>query len=351
MRGMVLTHYERPLELAELPERPLGPHEVRLRVEAAALCASDVHAREGGYAEAGGRFDALVPPIVLGHQIAGRVEQRGSAVESVELGQACVVYCYLFCGRCLRCLEGRQNLCERVAKRIGFEVPGGFAESVVVPEGNVFPLPSGLAPPEASVLPDAVATSYHAVVRRGRVQRGERVVVLGVGAVGLYAVRVSALRGARVLAFDRIDDARLEWARAFGAVEAVSEPSGIRPEPELLARVLDRLGGPADVVIDVVGSAETLAAAAELLREGGRLVLVGVAARGELPLARFARRRIAVITSLASTPADLLEVLELARRGEVEPVVADVVALEDLNTAMEQLAGGDVVGRLVAVPS
>lgn len=343
---MVLSEYGQPLELGERAQRPPGPGQTQIRVDAAALCGSDIHAQHGGYEQPGGRFAGLQPPLVLGHQIAGRVEARAAAGPPA-VGERCVVFCYRFCGACRRCLEGRQNLCQEVAQRIGFETEGGFAEYVTVDDHNVFPAPDGLDPAQVSVLPDAVATSYHAI-RRGGIRAGELVAILGVGALGLYAVRIAALRGARVVAVDRVDDERLRIARRFGAEHALAWD---RPPGDGLAeRIRDLAGAEPDAVVDLVGSTDTLAAVPALVRRGGRAVVVGVAGRGRLALAPFAARGVDVTTSLASTPSDLLDVLALAEAGRIEPVVAQRLPLEKLNAGMERLARGEVVGRLVVIP-
>jgi len=334
---MVLRRYGEPLVAVDAEVPTPEPGETLIRVDAAAICASDVHAQRGGFAQAQGRFPALVPPIVLGHQIAGTVAARPSRQGDIEIGDRCVVYCYHFCGACRRCLRGRQNVCERIARRIGFESPGGFAEYVTVPDRNVVRLAPGLDTAEASVLPDAVATSHHAV-GRAAITPGDAVGVIGVGALGLYAVRLAALRGARVVAIDRIDDERLDRARVFGAEAAGRDLRALEEHAP-------------DVVLDFVGTTETLAGAAQAVREGGRIVLVGVAGGATVPSALCAQRGIDVRTSLASTPADLLEVLALAEQRQVEPVVADRIALEDVNEGMERLARGGVVGRLVVTPA
>jgi D-arabinose 1-dehydrogenase-like Zn-dependent alcohol dehydrogenase len=346
---MVLSEYGKPLEERGVPDRAPGSNEVLIDVEAAALCASDVHAQAGGYSRATGRFPALTPPILLGHQIAGRVVECGAEVQSAMAGERCVVFCYLYCGSCLRCLSARQNLCERVAKRIGFEVEGGFAERVVVPEHNAFPISSDVVPAEAAVLPDAVSTSYHGVVTRGGIKHGEKVLILGTGALGLYAVRLSALRGADVVAVDRADDERLEWARRFGARKTLAWRSGISPESfvDQLRKAVDT---DVDVVVDLVGSSATLSVAAELLRPKGRLVTIGVSARGSYPAKMLAQKSIRVLGSLASTPADLLSVLDLHRRGQIQPLVSDTLSLPEVNDGLEALRRGSVVGRLVVVP-
>jgi alcohol dehydrogenase len=346
---MVLSEYGQALEARQVRERPPRTREVVIEVEAAALCGSDVHAQAGGFSGPAGRFAALSPPIVLGHQIAGLVVDRGSEVERPALGDRCVVYCYLHCGACERCLDGRQNLCERFTERIGFEVPGGFAERVVAPESNVFPISEGVSPLEACVLPDAVSTSYHGVVSRGRVAGGERVAVFGCGALGLYAVRLCALRGARVVAVDREDDERLQWARRFGASASLASTTP-KTTADLVPGLREALDGDADVVVDLVASSESLEAAASLLRPEGRLVLIGVSARGRVAAASLSRKSIAVIGSLASTPADLLAVLRLHRHGSLQPLIAGTLALSEINEGLARLSQGSVIGRLVVTP-
>jgi propanol-preferring alcohol dehydrogenase len=350
MKAMVLNRYGAPLKLERRAERSPRAGEALLRVEAAALCGSDVHVAHGEYARPAGRFAGLAPPLVLGHQIAGSVVGVGPGCELAE-GERCVVYCYLHCGACRRCLEGRQNVCQRVARRIGFEEEGGFAELVTVPQRNLFRAPAGMDAARASVLPDAVATSYHAVVRVARVAPGERVAVFGVGAVGLYAARAAALRSARVVAVDRVDDERLELARSFGAAQTLAVERDITPDAATVDAIAGALDGSADAVLDFVGGTSTLATAAAVARPGARVVAIGIIDGARIPLAPFAEKGIRLRTSLASTPSDLLEVIALAERGLVEPVVHDHLPLEDLNHGIERLARGEVVGRLVAVPN
>ncbi|MEX2556644.1 MAG: zinc-binding dehydrogenase [Actinomycetota bacterium] len=345
MSAMVLERYGSPVVRRALPVPEPGPGEVVVRIEAAALCGSDLHLQAGAFERPGGRFAGLVPPIVMGHQIAGELAAVGAEVDGLEPGTRCVVYANLFCGRCLACLAGRQNLCRTVAKRVGLEVPGGFAEYVAVPAVNAFAAPD-LDPAELSVLPDAVATAYHAVVRRAAVEPGEVVVVLGIGAIGLYVTRIAALRGAHVVAADRAADERAERAREFGASAVLSGDAG----PQLVPEILDAAGRPADAVIDVVGSGETLAAAVSLLRGGGRLVVIGLTGDRALPLDAASARELRIMGSLSSTPRDLVEVLALAERGAVEPLVAERFPLDQANEALGVLAGGDAVGRLVLVP-
>jgi propanol-preferring alcohol dehydrogenase len=347
---MVLNDYERPLEFESRPERPPGNDEAVLSVEAAALCGSDLHVTRGDYARPGGRFAGLAPPLVLGHQIAGRVVAVGSNATDVEVGERRIVYCYLHCGSCRRCLEGRQNLCEEVTARIGFEVEGGFADYVTVPLRNLFPAPRGLDASQACVLPDAVATSYHAVTRVADVRPGAGVVVIGAGALGLYAVRAAVLRGARVVAVDRVADERLEWARKFGAVDTVAVEGGVSSRAEVVKRVLAPLSDHADIVLDFVGRSETFDAAAALARIRGRVVVIGVTTEARIPVARYAEKLIELRTSLASTPTDLLEVIALAERGLVEPIVHESLSLTEVNEGLARLARGEIVGRLVAVP-
>jgi propanol-preferring alcohol dehydrogenase len=219
----------------------------------------------------------------------------------------------------------------------------------MVPEHNAFRITADVVPEEAAVLPDAVSTSYHGVVTRGRIKHGEKVLVVGTGALGLYAVRLSALRGAQVVAVDRADDERLEWARRFGARNTLTWASGISPE-SFVDRLRKRVDADVDVVVDLVGSSATLAVAAELLVPKGRLVTIGVSARGSYPAEMLTQKSIRVLGSLASTPADLLSVLDLHRRGQIQPLISDTLPLSDVNDGLEALQQGSVVGRLVVVP-
>jgi D-arabinose 1-dehydrogenase-like Zn-dependent alcohol dehydrogenase len=235
---MVLDRFGGPMTWRDVPDPKPGPREVLVGVRANALCATDLKISDGA-------VSSVTLPHILGHEAAGEVVEIGEGVEGLEPGTHVTVYPTLGCGVCEACRTGRENLCQR-APRTGFERDGGLSEYLLIPDRNAVRIDRAVPLEEAAILPDAVATAYHALVHRAKVRVGETVVVVGVGGLGIHAVQVARLIGARVIAADLAPE-KLQAAEKFGA-EVVN--SG---REELPARVKALTGGlGAEVVAECV---------------------------------------------------------------------------------------------------
>lgn len=229
---------------------------------------------------------------------------------------------------------------------IGNSVDGGLAEYVVWPARDTFPVPADLPLEDACVVADALTTAFHAVVRRGRVSSGETVAVFGCGGVGLSAIQVAALAGARVIAID-IDPAKLKLALGAGA-ELTFDANA----PDL-AKTLRRAtaGGP-DVAIEAIGKPEVQELALSCLRTGGRLVLLGFAAKPmSLQGGRVTFRELEIIGTLGCRNIDFPLVLDLVRRGKLDmrSLVTHRHPLEDVNLGYDSLRRGEGVRHIVVM--
>lgn len=203
--------------------------------------------------------------MTLGHEICGEVVAIGEGVSGALLGKRYAVFGAVGCGQCRYCRQGRDNLCTSVPT-IGRRRDGGYAEYVVVPAQALVPVPERVADAVAAVATDAVLTSFHALMSVGRLQPGEGVPIIGAGGLGQNALQIAKAFGAVVAVLDR-DPRKLEHARAEGA-DVVVESA----EVSLHKPLLDR---PFDLVVDFVGSRETVLLAQQLVARGGRVVLVG----------------------------------------------------------------------------
>ena len=335
MRAVSLTAFGEPYAIrddAPVPEP--GPGEVRLRVLAVGVCGTDVKLWKG-----------VLPntplPLVPGHEIAAVVDAHRTGVEAPALGSRVVVLHHLFCGECARCRQGSQNLCLNLRGRIGFDHDGGMADYVVVPARNLAPIPHGVSAAEACVVPDAVATTWRAVVRLAQVQPGDTVAVIGAGGLGLSACQIARLHGAEVLAIDVSQD-KLELAAAVG-VTRLALPA------EAVARARELPGGGAAIVIDCAGAPAALALAAELLQSGGRLIQVGYTPGTPLALqsADVALKELRVMGCRASTMHDLLDALDAVGSGAVRSPVETVLPLGAVTEAVTAIADGAALGRQV----
>jgi len=328
------------VKLEDLPDPSPGPGQVLVSVKAAAQNHLDIWVRNGWQGL------KLTWPHVLGSDVAGVVEAVGPGVDAPKVGDAVIVNPALGCGRCERCLSGRENLCRRFSI-LGEHVSGGQAEKIVVPARNVMAKPANLSFEDASAVPLVFMTSWHALVERARVLPGETVLVQAAGSgVGTAAVQIAKLLGARVIATAG-SDAKLEKARGLGADEVVNyENQDLVQE---VKRITDRKG--VDVVFEHVGKStwEKSILAAGV---GGRIVTVG-ATTGHDPLTDLRHvffRQLSILGSTMGTAGDLAQVLRFVGEGKLRPVVDRVLPLAEAVAGMDLLAHRAQFGKIVLRP-
>lgn len=318
MRAAVLRA-PRALEVSARPAPVAGPGEVVVGVAASGLCGTDYRIWTG---------DRPVRyPLVMGHELIGRVLAAGPGVDRVRPGDKVAVQPNYSCGACPLCREGNWNLClSRVA--VGIDVDGGFAEQVRLPARVCWPAPPDLADDQL-VLAEPLAVVVRAA-GRGAARPGETAAVVGAGTLGLLALQLLRARGLRVLAVGR-SARRLEVARALGAEATASTEGGGHAEA---ARSFSGREG-VDLVIETAGTPEAVAQAVDLVRPGGRVVLTGLP-HEPTPLAFFGvvRREISLIGSMIYQD-EFPEAVRLLASGAVrtERLVTHRFRLEELDEA------------------
>lgn len=261
MRALAKT---RPGPGAELVERPVpepGTGEVLLRVDAASICGTDHHL----FTWDDWAADNLVPPRVLGHEIAGTVIGLGSGVTRVREGDLVGVESHIFDWTCAQCLAGDTHLCRNV-RIIGVHVDGGFATHVVIPEANA--IESNGLDPAVVALQEPMGNAVHAAFVEPI--EGRTVLVTGCGPIGLCAVGIARAAGAAMVIATDTEPYRLELARSMGAHLAL-DPS------EADASILEATGGDGvEVVLEMSGAAVALEQALRVVTRGGRVSLLGI---------------------------------------------------------------------------
>lgn len=347
MQAFQLTAWEHPAELREVDEPEPGPGEVLLKVAGAGACHSDLHLME--WPEGQLPFEL---PFTLGHENAGWVEALGAGVDGLHHGEPVAVLGPWGCGRCLACLQSKENYCERQAEigafGGGLGLNGGMAEYMVVPSSRLL-LPLGdLEPHEAAPLGDAALTPYHAVKRSlPRLTPGSTAVVIGIGGLGHMAVQIlRAMSCASIVAVDA-NEAHLRVALDAGADRAILAGPSTAAEVRALTR--NALG--AQLVLDIVGSDDTIALAAATVGVGGALTVIGLAggtlnwtAMGALPW------EVEVTSTYWGSGAELAEVLELARAGRIH-VHVERFPLDQAPEAYAAMRDGRLEGRAVICPN
>ncbi len=349
MKSLRLMSWKSEPMIQEVPDPTPGVGQVVIQVGGAGACHSDLHLMHD--------FDEDVlpwaPPFTLGHENAGWVHSVGQGVRGVEPGQPVAVVGAWGCGTCRRCLDGLETYCDRPDLAPvpggggGLGLDGGMADYLLVPAArHLVALPDGLDPAQAAPLTDAGLTPYHAV-RRSQDKLGptSTAVVIGVGGLGHLAVQVlRATSAARIVAVDPRESAR-DLAMACGADLALA------PDEDLVDEIREATGGlGADVVLDFVGSDETLAASAGCARPLADVTIVGIAG-GTLPVSFFGLPyEASVQTTYWGNRRELVEVLDLAARGLLKAETT-LYTLDDAAQAYQDLAHGTVRGRAVVVPT
>lgn len=338
MKGLILREYNRDLFLENVEDPIPGSVDIILRVKACGICGTDLKIVSG----------KIPPPIITlphtpGHEIAGEVVAVGSEVTDIKIGQKGIVYFYIGCKDCEMCRTGRENLCFFI-KRLGFELPGGFAELVKLPAYNFCPVSEGLSLHEMAILPDALATPYHALKTMAEVKASQDVLVMGVGGLGIHAVQIAKLMGARVFAVARREEP-LKLALEYGAdvaIDASKEGS--------FNRVMEMTEGKGvDAIIENVGSSQSLKWSLPCLKRRGRLVLVGYDPLDPYPLNAMEMHynEWTLCGSRVSTKQELLEVIDLVQRVKIKPVVSKQMPWLEANEAIEELKSRKRIGRTV----
>jgi len=338
MRAVQFLGPDRPLRVEDIQRPTAEEGHVLVAVEAAGVCGTELHFREG----------LLTPaktPIVLGHEVAGTVAELGPGVSGCSEGDRVAVHYFHPCRHCRPCRTGVEHLCDQPVGFLAFVTDGGFAEFVSVPASALVAVPRGISAAEAAPLCCSAATALHALgVSELRV--GDAAVVYGSGGVGLALVQVLKLAGVRALAVSRSPE-KLRAASELGADAAIDASSGGVGE-----QIKDATAGRgADAVFELVGTRDTMRESLAALAKRGRLVFVGYSFDTlEVSPLSLVVPEVSIRASVGNTHAELTEVVALAAQGRLRSLVHESAPLEDADRVLDDLAAGRVVGRSVLVP-
>jgi len=363
----VLNAIGEPMALEALPTPAPRAGEVLVKVAACGVCHTDLHV-----VKAEVRFPV---PCVLGHEVSGTVVAHGPGLSSVDsarlaVGQRVVGAFIMPCGSCYYCVRGQDGLCEtfftvnrlqgklydddtRLTRPDGSPVwmysMGGLAEYAVIPVTGVAPLPDDLPFAEAAILGCAVFTAYGAVRRGAQLRAGESVAVVATGGVGSNIIQLARAFGASPIVAIDVRDDKLAAARELGATHTINSA-----QEDVAGRIRDLTGGRGvDAAFEALGRPETFIQATQIVRAGGRAVMVGIAAAGStapVEITPLVRRGVSIVGSYgASTRADLAEVIALAQHGavDVSRAVTRRYPLDQAADAYDALNRGEIVGRAI----
>jgi 2-desacetyl-2-hydroxyethyl bacteriochlorophyllide A dehydrogenase len=289
------------LRLVEREAPAVKSGEARVRLRRAGVCGTDLHIFDGAQ-------PYFVYPRVIGHELAGEIDEAGAGV-ALETGRRVAVIPYLACGACGACRRAKTNCCQRLSV-LGVHQDGGMADYICVPEANLVAA-DDLTLDQAAMV-EFLAIGAHAVAR-GAVARGNRVLVAGAGPIGAACMIFAKLRGAEVTALDLREDRLNFCARAIGVDHGVRAEAGAKAELTRLTA-----GDFYDCVFDATGNAKAMNAGFDCVAHGGSYVLVGIV-RDTISFAdpEFHKRETTLLSSRNATRVDFDTVLAAMRAGHV----------------------------------
>ena len=341
MRAMRIVEYGEPLVLQDIDVPKPSSKGAIVKVLACGVCHSDLHLIDGlvKTEELGG-----TRPYTPGHEVAAQVFEVGPEATNLKVGDLMLVNWLVSCGECEYCRLGAENLCERLTL-LGINADGGYAEYLHIPKASNLLHLDGLSPEDACTLACSGTTMFR-VIRRSQLIPGQYLVVYGVGGLGVMAIQIARAFGVtEVIAVDIIEE-KLRLAEKLGAHYVVDG----RQDPVNRVLELTRQKG-AKVVIDLVGSDETLQNSMKMLGKLGKLFAVGI---GKGTIRAYStdllNRELEITSVLCARQEDFVGVLALAKKGLVKPVISKVLRLEEANEAIEELRLGKLLGRAILKP-
>lgn len=357
IKAAVCREFAKPLVIEDVAIAAPGSGEVRVKVEACAICHSDILYADGAW---GGSL-----PSVFGHEASGIIEEIGPGVAGFEVGDHVVVTLIRSCGQCYYCADGDEVLCEGEFSLDG-QGPitaadggpmtqglrtGAFAEQVVVDASQIVVIPGAIPFDSASLLACGVITGLGAVVNTARVEAGSKVVVIGTGGVGLNSIQGAALSDcAKVIAID-ISNEKLAAAKRFGATDTIN--SAWQDTPAAVRALTDGRG--ADYVLVTVGLKSVIEQGFALIRKGGTLVLVGMTASGEVagfdPLTVANDCQVVLGSKMGSSRirADIPKLVDLYQQGrlKLDELISGRFTLAEINDAIASVKRGEALRNVI----
>src|SRR5580704_17783274 len=357
MKAAVLREVRKPLQIEDVQIGKPGPHEVLIRTAAAGVCHSDVHFFEGSY--------PYPLPAVLGHESAGVVEQVGSGVRTVKVGDHVITCLSAFCGHCEHCLTGHMSRCvspetrrdredePRLASASGpmnqYLNLSSFAEQMLIHEHACVAIRKDMPLDRAALIGCGVLTGVCSVFHTAQVRPGDTVAVIGCGGVGLAAINGAAIAGAsRIIAVD-MAPAKAELAKVFGATDFISAG-----DTDVVKEVIEMTKGGVHHSFEAIGLSKTAEQAFNMLRRGGTANVIGMIPLGQtisLMGAAFLGEKRIQGSAMGSNrfPVDMPRFVDFYMSGKLklDEMISRRIKLEDINDAFAEMKTGQIARSVI----
>jgi NAD+-dependent secondary alcohol dehydrogenase Adh1 len=341
MKAVRLHRYQEQPKVEPVDEPKItGPHDVIVRIGGAGLCRTDLHVIEGQWAEKSN----VKLPYTLGHENAGWVQEIGSAVSNVAVGDTVIVHPLITCGLCRACREGDDVHCSNQLFP-GISVDGGMANFLKTSARAVVKLDPSLEPKDIAALADAGLTAYHAVRKAATILHpGTRVVVIGAGGLGHIGVQcLKAMTPAEIIVVDRSREA-LELTKSWGADHTVLVDG---TQVNKVKEITDGQG--AEAIVDFVGEGGAIEDGVAMLKRAGTYYVIGYGGRLNVPTIDIISTEINFVGNLVGSYIDLVDLMTLTAQGKVKLHTA-TYPLDAALDAIHALDSGQLRGRGILVP-
>lgn len=350
MKSARITGPNEPLVVEEFEKPTPKDSQVLVKVKSAGVCHSDLHLWEGGYDLGDGTFMKVTDrgvkyPVTPGHEIVGTIEELGSSSQDLKKGDQVLVYPWIGCGQCPACKAENENLCD-TPKSLGIFQNGGYSDYVLVPHFKYLAKLDGVDPDAATSLACSGLTAYTAI-KKSNTNNPDYIVIIGAGGLGLMGVQIAkAITKAKIVCVD-LDDNKLEIAKEMGA-DYVFNSKDKDVNDKIISTCNNK--GP-DSVVDFVNAPPTAKMGLAILRKRGNLVLVGLFGGSiEMSLVTIPLKAITIQGAYTGNFADMVELINLARKGDINPKISKHYELKDANTALNDLKDRKIIGRAVINP-
>ena len=349
MKSAQIIEPNKPLEINEIEIPKPDGSQVIIKVKSTGVCHSDLHLWEGGY-DTGDGFMKVTDrgvkfPVTPGHEVVGIIDEVGDSVHGVSIGDLVLVYPWIGCGQCSTCEKGDTNLCES-PKSLGVFQNGGYAERVLIPDEKFLARIDNLDPDAAASLACSGLTAFTAI-KKALVNNPENILIVGAGGLGLMGVQIAkALTTSNIICAD-LDDEKLNSAKDLGATHTVNtkEPDAVK---KIMSICNDR---GVDSIVDFVNAPPTVKMDLSIIRKRGNIVLVGLFGGSvDLSLVSIPLKAITIQGAYTGSYNDMIELIQLAESGVINPIVSKHYTLDEANTALEDLKNRKIIGRAVINP-
>lgn len=340
MKAAVFRKPYTQLKIEEWEKPAPAPNEALIKVAACGVCHTDLHFIDHG------TKPRKEPPLILGHEITGIVEEVGDEVTSFSKGERVMVSVIIPCNKCEWCERGRTNICRnRVIP--GNSIHGGYAEYVTLPATGIIPLPDDLPLKQSAVITDAFGAPYHALQNIGKVSSRDVVAVFGCGGIGAAAIQIAKQVGAFVIAMD-MNPLKLEWAESMGADETVNT-NGIE---DLGMHIRKMSGGGVDILVEAIGAPRTVHQGLTCLGPAGQLLMIGYTRNDiRLPAPKIVHEERSIHGIIGCPVNSYPKIIEHIRSGayHLESIVTKEYPLDEIEPALNSVRSGQAL-RTIIVP-